>query len=712
MDARFEAHHFVEKGNGIMCCYNMFPTQFGSIANMTAYLPMVGAMGFNVVWVNPLQDATHVAMEKRDKKLGVRAGNTVIGSMYAMRNPSQISAYFSDAPHSPSGELLVSPEVAQQIDTRALQQFTQAARDNKLVPIFDLVLNHLAADAPLCRERPHWFAKGVHPDFQDARAFNYEDEVVRREIIEHLWKPYIRQYIQIYGFGGVRVDAVGYIHPEVRREIYQYLYDLAEELNIPKPVILDEVLFSGDTQKMSANLRLPGNIGPTHITTGAYYARREWHGGLPGWVNAEAADKASVVFQTQEGEIREHVKGGCINFSGNHDHNSLAMTVLHEMAEERLQQHERLHHLAEQLNAKYRSDEGRESIFLYSFVQDMEQAIANHDHATIHDFERRMREKIAMGALTSSGGWYALAGDETGDTTPKSVFHRQQALEQDYYPQRSHRIFLGEHKQAAKKALDTIARNFIQSYPLEIRAHMDEAYRSLTHDLEQERIIMAYVENLKNLVNSGDPAICQLLQDTLEEQGVTFNQSDYVAVPRQPSNGWNGRHDMREFMRETNSLLQQLPASQYGFSSEMIRLAGKPELAIVVRRNGPGYNAKTDLVIVNLTPDKPVTLDLEDITEIGVIYQKRIFSDSFNIDSSSAAATFYYVAKKSDIHLGSAIVPSDGLMQTQRVRQVKSTPALTATPGKLGVFGVIDTSGKLDQPQPPAVARERPVKGS
>ncbi|OGT45890.1 MAG: hypothetical protein A3E83_02255 [Gammaproteobacteria bacterium RIFCSPHIGHO2_12_FULL_41_20] len=50
--------HFLEQGNNaILRCYNMFPTQFGRIDNMTAYLPQLREMGFNAVWINPIQIA-------------------------------------------------------------------------------------------------------------------------------------------------------------------------------------------------------------------------------------------------------------------------------------------------------------------------------------------------------------------------------------------------------------------------------------------------------------------------------------------------------------------------------------------------------------------------------------------------------------------------------------------------------------------------------
>src|SRR3990167_2316211 len=131
----------------------------------------------------------------------------------------------------------------------------------------------------------------------------------------------------------------------------------------------------------------------------------------------------------------------------------------------------------------------------------------------------------------------------------------------------------------------------------------------------------------------------------------------------------------------------------------MIRLPEKPELAIVVRKNGPGFNAKIDLVIVNLTPNKPVTLELKDLQDIAVIYQKRVFPGGFNVDDTDVAAAFFYVAKKSDIHLGSAILPSQELKESGRVRQAAIAPIYAYSgiaPSQVGIFSSVTEAEKID----------------
>src|SRR3990167_9907422 len=333
--------HFMEQGNGILLCYNMFPPQFGKITRMTAYLPQLREMGFNAVWINPIQRAGDIEnFIKQDKQHGVTIGNRVTRSLYAMQDPNMISPYFSVAPRDKSGELTVSAQEAQQLDTTALREFTNTARANGLVPLFDLVLNHLATDTSLYTDPryAHWFTS-IHPHFKDTRGFNYENATTRHEIIEQFWKPFIRKYMEQYGFDGVRVDAVGYVHPEVIHEIYKYIHQLSQELAKPRPVILDELLFCKHPLPEEVERLTLTDNGPTHITIEAYSAHPNENGDLPRWLKEQEALKATVIFQRKDGAIREDVHRGCINFSGNHDMSPLALTILYEMAEEQFSTH-------------------------------------------------------------------------------------------------------------------------------------------------------------------------------------------------------------------------------------------------------------------------------------------------------------------------------------------------------------------------------------
>lgn len=609
--------------NGILRCYNMFPTQFQNIEEMISYLPELRKMGFNAVWINPIQTAGDVKdLFKRDKTNGVRAFNEVTRSLYAMTDNEIISPYFSSA----SSEM--SLEEKKGFDEKIMKRFTDEARNCGLVPMFDLVLNHVSADSRHRKEHPHWFHDKVHPDFKDAIAFDYSKPEIRNEIIDQFWKPYIFKYMKTYGFEGVRVDAVGYLEPELRKKIYSYIYELADTYNKPKPVILDELLFNDKNKKLTDvvdNLLLPDH-GPTHITRGTYYAHRDEYGGLPGWSKEEEGIKAQAVFLNRDKKPHPDKHGGCIAFSGNHDHNSLAMTILEEMAEQRIKNHP-LHHAHQkyqQESGEY--DEAVSSVFLYSFVRDIQDEVLSNNKNTIAEIERRMREKIVICALTSSAGWYALSGDETGDLLAKPVFRHAHAVDQTYYAQRNHRFFNPEHTHF-KETMDVLTQMAIENINQE---NPGIVFRELSHDQEsQKRLLVPYLETLKNQINCGDKVVCAEFQKRLTEKNITidFTEKNYALDPRTTENGWKGRHDMKSFMFEINKILSAMPSTNFHFWSEVIPIQSKSNLVAVVRKNGEGLTSETNLVIINLDPKKQETLTQNDIHQIACNFQKRVIPE-------------------------------------------------------------------------------------
>lgn len=647
----------VLNGNGILRCYNMFPTQFKNIDAMTDYLPSLKTMGFNAVWINPIQTAGKVAgLMKRDKSNGVRTLNEVSQSLYAMTDGDMISSYYSTAPSD------VSSQDKKLIDQAALMRFTTAAKENNLVPMFDLVLNHVASDSELRVKHPEWFHKEPHKDFQDAIAFDYSDPKIRDEIIEQFWRPYLQKYMVDYGFDGVRVDAVGYLDKELRKRIYEIIYEIARDNKKPKPVILDELLFGGDKNQQDVvnDLLLPES-GPTHITRGTYYAHRDGYGGLPEWCKTEEGIKAQVVFLKQDGTVREGAKGGCIAFSGNHDHNSLAMTVLEEMAMKRLELNFDLY---QAYNRFKEGDEAVAAVFLFSFIKDIQNEIINNNKDTIQDAETKMREKIAMCSLTSSGGWYALSGDEYGDLLAKPVFRRANAPNQTYYAQQTYKLF-SPHDPNYMKTMSVLTQMAKENIKKE---KPGIAFNQLKHsESAQNRLLTAYIENLKNQINCGDTMVCELFQQKMraEHIEVKFTNDDYIDSSRTPENHWGGKHDMSHFMTEINSILDALPTSHIGFWSELIHIPNQPDLLIVVRKNGIGLDSETDIAIVNLKPENPVTLTREDIHEIACNFQKRVIPERGNDghnnwtqDNPMFSAAYHCVMTcipKQRIHTGDAI---------------------------------------------------------
>ncbi|WP_367606862.1 alpha-amylase [Legionella sp. W05-934-2] len=614
--------------NGILRCYNMFPTQFKTITEMTAYLSELQRMGFNAVWVNPIQTPGRVEkLFKRDKTNGVRAYNEVSGSLYAMAYPDMISPYVNPLPPN------TSLHDKRDSDTHVMQQFTEEAQKNGLVPMFDLVLNHVAVDSPLRIQHPEWFEKEPHGDFRDAIAFTYKDPSIRHQIIEQFWKPYIHKYMVTYGFEGVRVDAVGYLHPELRKEIYAYIYDLADKYRKPKPVILDELLFSSRELETEVDKLLLPRKGPTHITRGTYYAKRDDYGGLPAWTKVEEGVKAQAVFLNNNKKPFPNPQGGCIAFTGNHDHNSLAMTIMLEMAEHRLANDQSMREAKQKFieaNKHLANEEAIESLFLYSYVKEIIGEIQTGKQKTIEALQKKMREKIAICALTSSGGWYALSGDETGDFLAKPVFRRLHAMDQTYYAQQTHKIFDKNHSNhtVAMAVLTSMAQEIANANSNNEPAGI--AYNYFHNDLNtQNRLLVSFLETLQNQINCGDEVVCTLFQQKLQEKNITINfkKEDYIPAERTPKNGWFGQHNMKDFMAQINQLLANLPSSTLGFWSEVFPIPDKPNLVAVVRKNGMLIDSPTEIVIVNINPSKPVELTRKDIHTLACNFQKRVIPE-------------------------------------------------------------------------------------
>jgi starch synthase (maltosyl-transferring) len=108
--------------------YNLFPLLAGPFSSWSEHLARAAAMGFDWVFVNPIQQ---VGMS---------------GSLYSIRDYFQINPIFLD----PASAAAPDEQVREMTDR------THAAGLKIMV---DLVINHCAVDAPLTREHPEWFLR-------------------------------------------------------------------------------------------------------------------------------------------------------------------------------------------------------------------------------------------------------------------------------------------------------------------------------------------------------------------------------------------------------------------------------------------------------------------------------------------------------------------------------------------------------------------------
>src|SRR3954447_21827445 len=123
--------------------YNLFPTLAGSIADWTATLPRIAAMGFNWVYVNPFHYPGFS------------------GSLYAVKDYFRLNPLFRDG--------------AAASDDALLAGFTAAARGHGLEVMMDLVVNHTSKDSELVTQHADWFARGGNGELKSPSAIDPAD---------------------------------------------------------------------------------------------------------------------------------------------------------------------------------------------------------------------------------------------------------------------------------------------------------------------------------------------------------------------------------------------------------------------------------------------------------------------------------------------------------------------------------------------------------
>jgi starch synthase (maltosyl-transferring) len=415
--------------NGILRLYNLFPRNYADIDAMTADLPRIRDMGFTHVWLNPLHETT--AVEK--KKWPEGTPNGLKGSLYSMRDPHMINPDFSVVP--PHKHAQMTPDEIWEEDKAALKRFTAKASELGMVPMFDLVLSHLAPDSAIVEGTdPHyqavdtkpWFARyangkpkrhgldqdgnilpGIqYPDkevWDDVVMLKYDDPKIRAEITEHLWKPFVQTYYDL-GFRGIRVDSVANNDRDVMRDTIAHFRELFHKDTGMEPTILGESL--GGTMEQQGKIR--GQA--THLYNSAYWltnltgpnisndkrdARAVW-ADPNNWFLQESGQKQDIIFKDADGQLIEGRKGGTVGYAGSHDelpwiyHFPRSLPPIEPL------------HLDEVL---FKARE-------LNFPLDKKAAVLG------------LREKVAVAALASDGGWFMTSFDDKADTTLRSVFDK------------------------------------------------------------------------------------------------------------------------------------------------------------------------------------------------------------------------------------------------------------------------------------------------
>ena len=171
-----------------MILYNLFPLLAGSFNRWQSHLQRANEMGFDWVYVNPIQ----------------RTGQS--GSLYS------IADYFQLNP------ALLEPGNSATPDEQC-RAMTSQAHAGGLKLIIDLVINHSAYDSPLTREHPDWFVRESDGRIANASCQHGAERVVWSDLAqfdhrhtrdpEGLFRHCLRivEHLISLGFDGFRCDA-------------------------------------------------------------------------------------------------------------------------------------------------------------------------------------------------------------------------------------------------------------------------------------------------------------------------------------------------------------------------------------------------------------------------------------------------------------------------------------------------------------------------
>ena len=399
--------------------YQQNPQSYENVHEMTTDLERIRLLNFTHIYINPI----HLC----SKTLSVQGK---IGSVYAIRLYSISSDTFA--------KTIRSAFLADEDNKlEALIQYTKKAKALGLLPLFDLVLKHVAhdydfeANSPLNRD---WFEDAPREEMDDVINFKYalteegniSDQAfidnVWSEILENFWKPYITFYMKTLGFTGARVDAIRYLPPKIQFDIYNLIRELTPEQQ--SPVIFSELLFGerNNRERMLESM-IKHRCHPTHITNSLYWCNFSSYGiKARKWLGRE--NDTLIILSTL---CQATSDGGTVGFAGFHDGDPLLAVSLRYMATSLLIDKKQFPNNSPQYKKKRQNVE----VALKEFLQTHEisntllDLISHNDDLTqnlLQLIDSTIRLCLSAIAFSSNGGLLFQCGDEFCSLSKRSVF--------------------------------------------------------------------------------------------------------------------------------------------------------------------------------------------------------------------------------------------------------------------------------------------------
>lgn len=345
-------------------CYNQYPGLYQDFDAMREDLERIKKMGFKQVWVNPFYTPCQYNP--------IPNMTNRIHSPYAMQNES------------------IYPRYAK--NENSVKRYTAKANELGLTTVFDLVARHVAIDHRFVNgdqfflekysiDTKKWFKRHSNGNLVmhnmdenykpltdnpwcDIATFNYDDPVICEQIIEYYWKPFIQHNIEYLGFQGIRIDAPAMVNNKVLSRLTEIAKKACQRKFQRDPLIIAETIGRG---YMEENLALKGIV--THTMNSVF-----WMPGPEGGYGYpfDLWHQDDNWFTKNKGLLQQ--VGPTIGFPGSHDEPRYVQQLI---------------------------DKGIK------------------DNALL---AKRMREKLAVTAFCSDGGWILQYGDEFGATKPVNVF--------------------------------------------------------------------------------------------------------------------------------------------------------------------------------------------------------------------------------------------------------------------------------------------------
>ena len=366
---------------------------------MTEYVPKIRELGFNVVWVNPFFQSSDTVVKRFNKFTGEELD--VKGSLYAMKLDGSCRPEMQDTQKNIIG-------------------YTSTVSSMGMIPIFDLVLNHIAKDSLAIEEHKSWF-KEQDSHWDDICPFNYTSET-RSKIFDVIWRPLLDQMVEL-GFQGMRVDYGTDVDQATLRMCVEHL-----RTKIKDPLIVfGEALIpvGKDVRGVLASCR---DSGFTLLTNLSVFLSKDQilQGKRPDnplgyqWFLHDLGLKKS----TCSGKCGNFWTG-TLGFSGSHDHGT---TILSYFLNQGVPQ--------EDIDAKLLTEEIQKDIerqikcVRARLIQDRLALVTSEQKLEI------VKERMAIAAFSSDAGWYCFSSDEWLSEVAKSPFvcsdgapfHREESI--------------------------------------------------------------------------------------------------------------------------------------------------------------------------------------------------------------------------------------------------------------------------------------------